>query len=224
MAQKITFNTQPRTLAGKKVGVLRRQGKVPANISGNVEKTVPVQFDAPAFNHLYKQVGDTGLFYVKVDGETKDRPVLVGEVQHHPLTNAVLHVVFRQVDLSEKISAEVPVVLVGETEIKNAIVAVLHDSIEVEALPQDFPESFEVDITVLTEIGQSISYKDLKFDASKVTLMVEEDQLDEPVVIVQEVKEEVIEETPTEVTEVPTTVQGQGEAAATDEKAEDKKE
>jgi large subunit ribosomal protein L25 len=67
----------------------------------------------------------------------------------------------------------------------------LHDVVEVEALPQDLPEKFEIDATQLTEVGQMVSYKDLQFDRSKVTLMIDEEQMDEPVVMVQEVKEEV---------------------------------
>ena len=114
MAKKITFQTEPRTLAGKKVGVLRRQGLIPANISGNLDKTIPVTVESRKFDKLYEEVGDTGLFYLTVNGEKADRPVLVDDVQLDPISSKVLHVVFRQVDLTEKISAEVPVELVGE--------------------------------------------------------------------------------------------------------------
>lgn len=184
------FTAQPRVITGKKVSQLRRQGLVPANISGNVEETIPVSMDAKKFDALYKQVGDTGLFYLTIEGEKKDRPALVSEVQRDSLSDAALHVVFRQVNLSEKITAEVPVEVVGEFEVKGAILATLKDVVEVEALPQDFPEKFEIDATQLTEVGQMVSYKDLQFDRSKVTLMIDEDQLEEPVVMVQEVKEE----------------------------------
>jgi large subunit ribosomal protein L25 len=205
MAQKITFKTQPRTISGKKVSQLRRQGLVPANISGNVEKTVPVVVDGVKFEHLYNQVGDTGLFYLTVEGESKERPALVSEVQREPVSGVPIHVVFRQVNLSEKITAEVPVEVVGEFEVKGAILATLHDIVVVEALPQDFPEKFEIDATQLTEVGQMVTYKDLKFDASKVKLMIDEEQMDEPVVMVQEVKEEVEPE--------PTAVEGAAEGA-----------
>ena len=198
MAKKITFQTEPRTLAGKKVGVLRRQGLVPANISGNLDKTIPVTVEARQFDKLYKEVGDTGLFYLTVTGEKTERPVLVDDVQLDPVSAKVLHVVFRQVDLTEKINAEVPVELVGEAEIKDAMVVLLKDTVEVEALPQDFPEKFEIDVTQFTKVGDMVTYKDLKFDRSKVSLTIEEDQLDEPIVMVQEIKEEVevVEEAP----------------------------
>jgi large subunit ribosomal protein L25 len=194
MSQKITFETKPRTIIGKKVSQLRRQGLIPGNVSGDTKETLALVVDQAKFDRLYDQVGDTGLFYLKVEGEKSDRPVLVCEVQHDPITGISLHVVFRQVDLSEKITAEVPVEVIGEVEIKDAIVATLHNTIEVEALPQDLPEKFEIDVSSFTEIGQMVTYKDLQFDRSKVSLMVDEAQLDEPVVMIQEVKEEVEQE------------------------------
>lgn len=220
MAKKITFQTEPRTLAGKKVGVLRRQGLIPANISGNLDKTIPVTVESRKFDKLYEEVGDTGLFYLTVNGEKADRPVLVDDVQLDPISSKVLHVVFRQVDLTEKISAEVPVELVGEVEIKDAMVVVLKDIVEVEALPQDFPEKFEVDVTLFTQIGDMVTYKDLKFDRSKVSLTIEDDQLDEPIVMVQEIKEEVevVEEVPAEGAEGAAPAPAEGEAAPAEEK------
>lgn len=191
MAAKITFHVQPRVLAGKKVGQLRRQGLVPANINGDVAATIPVMVAQRQFSKLYDEVGDTGLFYLVVDGEKKERPVLITDVQTDPISDQVMHVVFRQVDLTEKITAEVPVELIGEVEIADAVVVTLHDVVEVEALPQDLPEKFEIDISTFKEVGDMVAYKDLNYDRTKITLTIDEEQLDEPVVMVQEVKEEV---------------------------------
>ncbi|MBW7955107.1 50S ribosomal protein L25 [Patescibacteria group bacterium] len=201
MAQKIKFQTQRRDLAGKKVGQLRRQGLIPGNINGDLEKTISVVVDQRKFEQLYEEVGDTGLFYVTVGEEKTERPVLITDVQLDPISATPLHVVFRQVDLTEKITAEVPVELIGEVEIKDAIVATLHDVVEVEALPQDLPEKFEIDISKFTQIGDMVTYKDLEFDRSKVSLTIDEEQLDEPVVMVQEVKEEVEPEPAAETVE-----------------------
>ena len=108
MAQKIKFQTQRRDLAGKKVGQLRRQGLIPGNINGDLEKTISVVVDQRKFEQLYEEVGDTGLFYVTVGEEKTERPVLITDVQLDPISATPLHVVFRQVDLTEKITAEVP--------------------------------------------------------------------------------------------------------------------
>jgi hypothetical protein len=68
-------------------------------------------------------------------------------------------------------------------------------------LPTDLPEKFEIDISKLTQVGQSVSYQDLVYDKNLVTLMIEEEELNNPIVILQEQKEEV-EEEPTPETEV----------------------
>lgn len=170
-----------------------------------------IQIPKNVFSKLYQEVGDTGLVYLTVEGEKTARPVLVEDIQFHSLRDQVLHVVFKQVDLKEKITAEVPVKLVGECKIPNTVVITVHDAIEIEALPTDLPESFEIDISGLTEIGQMITFKDIVIDRSKITFQVSEEELDTPVVMLQEVKEEPVEEAPAEPAE--------GEAPAATEAA-----
>jgi large subunit ribosomal protein L25 len=217
MPQKITFAAHPRTVLGKKSKVFRNQKQIPANISGDVEASIPVVVDNLEFKRLYHKVGDTGLFYIKVEGEKTDRPVLVNEIQSDPLSGQLLHVVFRQVNLSEKVTAEVPVETIGEFEIKDALVVTVHSEIEVEALPQDLPEKFIIDVSKFTEVGQQVTFLDLEYDKSKVELKVEADQLDTPVVMVQAVKEEVEEEPVAAVEGAEGAAPAaEGEAAATD--------
>ena len=213
MSQKITFSAQPRTLVGKKTGRLRRDGILPGNIHGDIDHSMSIQMSHLDFVKLYDQVGDTGVVYLTVGDESKNRPVLIDHVEYDPVTDQEIHVVFKQVNLKEKVTAEVPVEFVGENKVPDSVVVEVVSSIPVEALPTDLPENFEVDVTDLTEIGQSITYADLKFDKNLITLMVEEDQMAEPVVILQAQAEEVEEETPAEeaVTE------GTSEAPATEE-------
>jgi|SRR5579859_2392051 len=190
---KISFPAQPRVILGKKSKTIRQQAGVPANVSGDLEKPIPVTISQIAFSRLYDKVGDTGLFYLEIEGEKDGRPVLVNEIQRDPVSSQVLHVVFRQVNLSEKVEAEVPVEVVGEFKVKNALVVTVHDAIKVEALPQDLPEKFVVDVSGFTDFGQMVTFSQLDYDKSKVTLVVEAEELETPVVMVQEVKEEVEE-------------------------------
>lgn len=197
---KITFSAEPRTILGKKTKHLRLEGKIPANIMGRDVESQAISIQTKDFKKLYNEVGDTGLVYLSITGEKSERPVLVSEVGINPVTGEFLHVVLKQVNLKEKISAEIPVVVVGEFSVPDAVLLTVHPTIEVEALPTDLPESFEVNVEGLTEIGQAIAFKDLKYDASKIEILVSEEELDTPVVVVQELKEEV-EETPEETPE-----------------------
>lgn len=214
MTDSVKFIANKRDLLGKKVAQLRRDGLIPANVYGVGKESEAVTINAKDFTKLYDEVGETGLVYLKIDEKNKEIPVLVGEVQYHPLSGELVHVSFKQVDLSEKISAQIPVETVGENSVPGSVVVVVKDEIEVEALPTDLPESFEVDISTLTEIGQSITFSDLNYDKSKVTLLIEAEELENPLVLLEEVKEEV-EPEPTEAAE------GEAEAPAAETPAEE---
>ncbi len=196
MSQKTTFVAQPRTLTGKKTRRLRAEGVLPGNISGHLDHSISIQMNHLDFVKLYDQVGDTGVVYLNVGEETKSRPVLVDQVEYDPVSGQEIHVVFKQVNLKEKVTADVPIEYVGENKVPDSVVVEVASSVSVEALPTDLPESFEIDVTALTEIGQSITYADLKFNKELVTLMIEEEQMDEPVVILQAQAEEEPEEEP----------------------------
>lgn len=139
-------------------------------------------------------------------------PALITNVDFDPKTNEVRHVSFRRVNLAEKVIVEVPIEIIGQADILDANVVQVMSEVEIEALPTDIPEKIEVDVSSLTEIGQSILLKDIVPAGAKFTLNVSEEELTGPVVIVQEVKEEV-EPEPVVVAEEG----AEGEAVATEE-------
>lgn len=195
MNEKHTFTAQARTVKGKQVKKLRTAGQVPANIIEPDHDSVMITVGQTDFKRLYHKVGDTGLIYLSIEGSSdKERPVLVEEVVFHPITGLAEHIVFRQVNLKEKTSAEIPVEVVGESPVKDSVVLTVVSEITVEALPTDLPEKFVVDVSTLTEFGQTITYADLDYDRSKVTLELGEQDETSPVIILQQQQEEVVEE------------------------------
>lgn len=174
-----------------------RQDTAVANIYGPNMESIPVQMNYKDFDALYNQVGESTVAYLRMD--KKEYPVLIEEVQRHPVTDLPIHVSFRVVNLKEKISAAIPVEVIGEIDIPEAVLVMVKDEIEVEALPTDLPEKFEIDVAGLTQVGQSFTLADLNYDRSKVTLVLDEGEEEtSPVVLIQEVKEEVEEEEPVE--------------------------
>jgi len=173
---KTTLEAKVRKVTGRKVKTLRKEGLIPANVYGKKIKSQAVQIKTLDFKKAYQEAGETGLISLKVQGEKgkgEDRAVLVSSVQFNPLTDAVVHVDFRQVDLKEKITAGVPVELVGESPAeKGGIGTVVQyiDEIEVEALPGDLPEKFEIDASGLIEVDQAIFVKDLNYEKEKVEI------------------------------------------------------
>lgn len=216
MAQdKIVFHVKSRD-SKTKPKHLRMEGKIPANVFGLHKPSEAVVCDANAFRKLYDEVGDTGLIYVKVDGN-KQQPVLIDSVDYTSVGNTILHAALKRVNLTVAVTADVPVELIGENDIPNSIVTQVKQDIEVEALPANLPEKFEIDISTLTEIGQTITLSDLTIDTSKVTFVLGEDvdPETETVVVLQQIEEEKEEES-TDATELSTEETASEDQAETD--------
>jgi len=194
----ITLKAKKRELTGRKVKKLRREGILPANLYGKKIKSEAIEVSASDFAKVFKVAKETGLVELTINGSKK--PVLIHNVQLDPVTDTILHVDFLQVDLKEKVVANVPIELVGESPVeKQGLGTVVQylDEIEVESLPGDLPEKFEVDLGTLVEIDQVISVKDLSVDKDKVEIKADPEQI---VVKVEKAKqeEEVIAEAPKE--------------------------
>lgn len=162
---KHKLEAEIRKVTGRKVKDLRKAGIIPANIYGKKVKSLAVQLPLKNFEKVFTEVGETGLLELVVAGEEKTRPVLIHNVQLDPLTSQPLHADFFQVDLKQKVTAMVPLEILGEPlAVKDKKGLLLHtlNEVEVEALPADLPEKIEVDVSVLAEVDQEIKLKDLK--------------------------------------------------------------
>jgi large subunit ribosomal protein L25 len=175
---RIALKAEDRTVFGKKVKNLRKDGKIPAHVFGNTKEVEHVTVEAGDFLKAFKQAGETGLINLKI-GEDRVRPVLVKEVDVEPVKNQVLHIGFYQVNLKEKVTVPVPIVLIGEeTEsVKMGENVVLQNlsEVEVEALPGDLIENIEVNIEVLKNVDDAITVDQLSYDRSKLTVLAEPD-------------------------------------------------
>ncbi len=208
-----------RTALGRKVRALRRTGVVPANIFGKKIKSLAIQIEIKSLKDILKKAGETNLIDIVVEGG-KTHPVLVAGYSQDPVSGSLLHVDFHEVDLNVKTTAMVPLKAVGESEAVKAgnVLVLQRNEIEVEALPADLPNEIEVDITVLTEVGSTIHAKDLKLDRSKVTLMVEDEEV---IATVQEpAKEEVAPAAPVEGEAAAAPTDGEGAPKAEEAKKE----
>ncbi len=211
-AIKITLQATPRTIFGKKVRAMRRDGTIPGNIFGKNFKSQAISIAPKNFSAAYKQAGETGLMYIELDG--KAIPTLLSDIQYHPSRDSIIHVDLRKVDLTQKTEANVPIKFIGESVAvaqKNGVLITQMDHITVKALPADIPHDIEVDISALVDIGNEIKVLSCpKSDKYEI--------LDEPektIVSVTEHVEEVIEvQTTTEAPEIITEKPAEGEEGA----------
>lgn len=172
------LSAAPRTVLGKKVKALRRSGVTPANVYGHKVDSTAVQADTVELTHLLRAAGRNAIIDLKVEGEAAPRTVVVRNVERNPVTSQILHIDFFQVSMTEKMKAEVRVVLTGTSPAVADLQGVLLQMIEtvsVEALPGDIPSEFEVDVSVLAQLESSIHVRDLHADESKVTITTDPD-------------------------------------------------
>jgi large subunit ribosomal protein L25 len=168
MSKRYQLSAEPRTVLGKKVKSLRRQGVLPGTVYGHQVDSLAVSISMTDFSTTLKQAGETGLIDLQIKGEQAARPVLIHDMLVDPVTAALLHADFYQVNLKEKLITAVPLEFVGESEIvKNneGILLELLQEVEVECLPTDIPSSIEVDVSNLTEVNQGITAGELPLPA-----------------------------------------------------------
>jgi large subunit ribosomal protein L25 len=160
MADELTLRAEPRTVFGKKVGRLRREGLVPGVVYGPVVKdTIAVSVNARDFAKFYNRVGHSTVFSLEWESETQ--PVLIREVQIDPVRRDHLHIDFFAPNMKVKLRQTVPVVLHNPNSDAQGMLSHLMNEIEVEALPADLPHQLDVDISSLVEIGDHLNVGDI---------------------------------------------------------------
>lgn len=211
---KVSLKIELRTVFGKKLNKVRKQGLAPANIYGPDFKSKAISVVYKDLIKTYRIVGKTGVVYLSLDKESI--PVLITSVQKHPLTRSFIHVDFRKIDLSKKIEASVPVVSVGVSEAvsqKGGVLLIQSDTLLIEALPESIPHEIEVDISIIKEIGQEIKVSDLK-KSDKYEIKTHGDKV--IIEVVAHKEESIVPETAVAAPEILTEAKEGEEAPATE--------
>lgn len=161
--KKISLNVRTRSVIGHKARKLRLKNILPGNVYGKGIPSLAVEVDLPLFQKIYKEAGETHVLDFVIDDQSP-RPILIHQVQIHPVSGKFLHVDFYQVDLKAKIKAKVPVEVVGTAEAvaqKLGVLLNILDEIEVESLPANLPEKITLNAAKLMKVGDAIKVKDI---------------------------------------------------------------
>ena len=156
-----------RDVIGKQVKALRREGKLPAVLYGRRIEPTPVLLDHRTTTRQLSQLSPSALVTIELEGET--HMALVREKQRNVITGSLLHIDFQVVSMQDKLRSNVYVEFLGESPaVKNynGILFTELNRIEVECLPSDLPERITVDVSILTNIGDSIYVRDLVIPAN----------------------------------------------------------
>jgi large subunit ribosomal protein L25 len=191
--EQIELRAQTRNVFGKKTKRLRRSGLIPATLYGPRIEAISLQVPERDLRLVLDRAGMNQLIALWIDQADKPRMTLAREVQLDLITRSLIHVDLYEVVMTDRITADTPLVLVGESPgvvSKAGLLVRGLDSVEVQGLPGELPESIEVDVSVLEEKDQAIFVQDLVVDEAIEILT----NPDEVVVKLLPLREEVIEE------------------------------
>lgn len=175
---RLKLTAQKREITGKKVKKLRKQGIIPANVFGKNIKSTAVSLKNDEFLKIYQQTGETEIVDLQIEGEKETRPILIQNLQKDPVTGDPIHVDLRQIILTEKLTAKIPVEIVGESPAVQQKIGILIQpitEIEIEALPTDLPDKFTVDVSTLANVEDEIKIKDLQIPKDKLEIKMDEE-------------------------------------------------
>ena len=171
--KEINVTGQKRTDLGKKASkTLRKEGLVPCNLYGQATadgKPVAMSFACP-MTELRKVVYTPHIYVINlvIDGES--HTAIMKELQFHPVTDALLHVDFHEVNDQKPITIGIPVKLVGLAQgvRDGGRMNLSIRKINVTAPYQQIPEHLDVDVTAL-KIGKSIKVGELSYEGLELT-------------------------------------------------------
>ncbi len=171
--QPLTLQLETRSILGKKVRQLRRQGITPVHLYGKGIQSLHLQGESAAVRRIVTQAGGTAPVSLSIEGDRASHMAFIREVHRHPLTETILHVDFYQVPMTELMQAEVPVYLVGEApavRLHNGILLQPLHAVRVECLPLEMPQYVELDIAGLDDFEKALHVSDISL-GDKVTVL-----------------------------------------------------
>ncbi len=178
MTNQVTLQAEHRTITGKAVRHLRREGVLPANLTGHHMEPLAIQVKTLDVTKMLKAHGRTTVIRLSITPESEPRTVMIGHVQRDPVSAAIEHIDFLLVAMTEKMHARIALRTIGAAPAVTSNVGVLLqlvNQVEVEALPDDLPQSIDVDISELKNVDDTIFVRDLKV-SSQVTLHGDPDE------------------------------------------------
>jgi large subunit ribosomal protein L25 len=182
LANQVLLQVASRTMLGKRVKQLRRQGIIPANLYGRHQPSLPLQVDFYALDRFLAGQHAAHVVDLRVEGSKSEvHNALLRHIARSPRSGKILHLDFLRVSMSEPVTVHVPVSLKGTAPavaVDGGVLLHMLDALEVECLPGDIPDSLELDISSMAEMDATLHVRDVVVPRG-VTLLSD---LEEPIV------------------------------------------
>lgn len=203
--EKLILKVKTREVVGKKVKKLREQGELPVVLYGHDVMPKIFSINLKEFNHIYNIAGRSSLVELEVNDTKETINVLIHQVDFNPKSDIAVHADLLQVKLTEKVKAEIPIILEGQADApvvkeKEGSIILNRDHVEVEAFPQDLIHEIKLDVSQINEFDHVIHVRDINVtdridvldDPNEVVVSVQEPRSEEELAkLEQEVVEDV---------------------------------
>ncbi|MFQ5777325.1 MAG: 50S ribosomal protein L25 [Terriglobia bacterium] len=191
--QQFLVEATPRSDRGKnRARRLRRAGQVPAVVYGGSAEPIALSVDPRVVEKiLHSEQGHNAVFTLQIKGQGK-ASAMIRDWQSEPVKGSLLHVDFLRIALDTRLRVKVPVETRGEAigvKQQGGILELVQREVEVECLPGDIPDSFEVEVTELA-ITDSFRVGDLQVDNRKLRILTDPEQVIVHVVAPRALEEE----------------------------------
>lgn len=164
MGDKITLKLGARTVQGKKVAKIRKEGLVPGVVYGHGLEPILVQAEYNVVDKVVKAAGRHTPVHINIDG--KNKVTLIKDIDRDQVKHRIRHVAFHAVKADDLVVTEVPIRLVGlgESEAEKAGLIILQaiENVEVKAKPADLPEALEISVEGLATDQDKVTFADIK--------------------------------------------------------------
>jgi large subunit ribosomal protein L25 len=159
----VKLKVEKRDEVGKKsTKALRREDKVPAVVYSREVDAIPIAIDK---GDLYTAM-TSGARVLDLKIGRKKQPVIYRDIQHHPVTEEILHIDFLGIVEGQAVETRVGIELVGipvgVKEGGGILEQILWD-VGIRTLPMNIPEVLQIDVVDM-EMGDSIQVGDLSFE------------------------------------------------------------
>ena len=163
--ENLILAVEKRTIVGKKVSSLRREGVTPLHLYGSGIVSQSLQCDTAVVGKLINQAGTNIPITLTVEGDTGENVCFVREVQYHPVTDRLVHVDFMKVDVNRVVRAQVPIAITGLSPAVRHMGGTLLQPLQtvtVEALPMNIPPSYSLDAELIIDFDTNLFVSDLE--------------------------------------------------------------
>ena len=173
----ITLKLDTRTVAGKKVAALRKEGIVPSVVYGGSADPISTQSPIVETTKVAHAAGKHSPVHLTIDG--KKKLAIIKSIDHDPVKHQVRHIAFHAIKQNDVITTEVPIHLTGEgeSEAEKAGLVVLQaiEHVEIKAKPASLPEALELSIAGLATTDDKLTLADISLPEGVEYADIEQD-------------------------------------------------